>query len=108
MGQSLSSRVEWSSMTTAQPDGSQANLIAKSLANEDLLHDLVRYVEHLVQQYPQEAKIEFKKPLQYFTSTLRPSSFANDKSFAVLAAVGKYGWLVWVLLLGGGSATPNP
>ena len=89
MGQTLSARVEWSSFTASAPDGSQSNLLTKSLTNEDLLHDLVRYVEYLTQKYPAESKIEFKKPLQYVTYVLKPNSFLNEKAFQVVGTTGR-------------------
>ena len=87
MGQSLSARIEWSSQTFAAPDGSTANLMAKSLINEDLLHDLVQYVDYLAQHYPSESRIEFKKPLHYASGNLKPSMFANEKAFSVVPGV---------------------
>jgi hypothetical protein len=83
MGQTISTRFEWSSAKGSAPDGSQFNLLAKSLTNDDLLTDLVQYIEHLNQNFPAEAKTDFKRPLIYASSRLKPQLFANDKLFVV-------------------------
>ncbi len=90
MGQTISTRFDWSESTSANPvDGSQSNLLAKSLNNNELLTDLVQYIEHLCQHYPNESKVEFKRPLIYASSILKASHFSSEKAFAVQG--NKYG-----------------
>jgi hypothetical protein len=77
---SIANRLEW---TTGPPQtknvsASNSNLLAKTPVNEELLHDITKYIEHLSQQYPAEAKVEFKRPLQYVSSTLKPALLAGD------------------------------
>lgn len=75
MGLALSTRFEWATQPTS--DGNALQL-KTSVVNQDLLYDLMRIVDQLCRTHPNEAKAEFRRPIQWSTA-LRPSLFSGDK-----------------------------
>ncbi|EPZ31271.1 Beta Catenin-related Armadillo repeat-containing protein [Rozella allomycis CSF55] len=80
MGQTISSRLEWTN--------SGSNLVT-GIQNEAVLNDLANYVQVLYDKYPTDAETEFKKPLQYVTS-LRSSHFDGSSDFSIHSTGGKF------------------
>ncbi|KAJ3411757.1 Armadillo repeat-containing protein 4 [Chytridiales sp. JEL 0842] len=80
MGGTLSTHLQYS--TPTDPNAP----LKTSLTNKSLLSDLVHLVELIANQHPNEAKAEFKRPLQWSSSSLRPSSFqSGDSTWNVVA-----------------------
>ncbi|KAJ3333078.1 Armadillo repeat-containing protein 4 [Blyttiomyces sp. JEL0837] len=99
MGATLSARVQWAAGGGALPtpsytDGtpSTATGLKTSVVNQDLFYELIHLVENLATQHPNEAKAEFRRPLQWTSSTLRPAHFAGSSHATV-----------WNVVMGGGS-----
>ncbi|KAJ3290762.1 Armadillo repeat-containing protein 4 [Rhizoclosmatium sp. JEL0117] len=82
MGATLSARVQWAATNaaatqkSADAQSSQGNL-QTSVINQDLFYELIHLIETLVSQHGNEAKAEFKRPLQWTSVSLRPSHFTN-------------------------------
>ena len=73
MGATLSSRVEW---TSASNKGGKLDF---SKTNENILREIVKYVENLCRNNPREAQVVFKHPFVW-TSSLTLSNFSSLKS----------------------------
>lgn len=73
MGATLSSRVEW---TSASNKGGKLDF---SKTNENILREIVKYVENLCRNNPREAQVVFKHPFVW-TSSLGLSNFSSLKS----------------------------
>jgi hypothetical protein len=73
MGATLSSRVEW---TSASSKGGKLDF---SKTNENILREIVRYVENLSRSHPREAQVVFKHPFAW-NSPLGISTFHALKS----------------------------
>ena len=73
MGATLSSRVEW---TSASQKGGKLDF---SKTNENILREIVKYVETLCRSNPREAQVVFKHPFVW-KSSLGLSSFDSLKS----------------------------
>lgn len=73
MGATLSSRVEW---TSASNKGGKLDF---SKTNENILREIVKYVENLCRNNPREAQVVFKHPFVW-TSSLALSNFSSLKS----------------------------
>ena len=73
MGATLSSRVEW---TSASSKGGKLDF---SKTNENIMREIVKYVENLCRNNPREAQVVFKHPFTW-TSSLAFSSFHSLKS----------------------------
>ncbi|KAI8616226.1 armadillo-type protein, partial [Chytriomyces sp. MP71] len=67
MGATLSARIEWAA--------TQSNHPKTSATNQNLFHELIHLVDTLAAQHPPEAKAEFKRPLMWTSSVLRPHHF---------------------------------
>ncbi|KAJ3108705.1 Armadillo repeat-containing protein 4 [Phlyctochytrium bullatum] len=80
MGAALSSLLQWGGdLQIGQAQADKASL-QTSLVNQSLLHELVHIIEALAVQHPVESKAEFKRPLQWQTTSLRPSHFSAQNS----------------------------
>ncbi|TPX55740.1 hypothetical protein PhCBS80983_g05062 [Powellomyces hirtus] len=96
MGQTLSTRFEWRGDTDPTPppqrtDAQQqpsttasTSQLKTSVANQDLLYDLVKMVNEICRAHPGESRAEFRRPLQW-TTTLRPQVFAGSDKWNVTA-----------------------
>ena len=73
MGATLSSRVEW---TSASSKGGKLDF---SKTNENILREIVRYVQNLCRSHPREAQVVFKHPFAW-NSPLDISTFHSLKS----------------------------
>lgn len=73
MGATLSSRVEW---TSASNKGGKLDF---SKTNENILREIVKYVENLCRNNSREAQVVFKHPFVW-TSSLTLSNFNSLKS----------------------------
>lgn len=86
MGNSVSSRLEWSSSLTESgkihltKDGLPQ--LQTSIVNQDILYDLANMVEQLCHNYPVESKAEFKAPIVWTTRVL-PSAFISHSSASI-------------------------
>ncbi|KAJ3098022.1 Armadillo repeat-containing protein 4 [Phlyctochytrium planicorne] len=74
MGATLSSLLQWGA--DASSDKAPGSSLQTSVSNQNLLHELVHIIEALALQHPVEAKAEFKRPLQWQSTSLRPSHFS--------------------------------
>jgi len=79
MGATLSSRVEW---TSASDKGGKLDF---SKTNENILREIVKYVETLCRNNPREAQVVFKHPFVWKS----PLSLSN---FEPLRAGDEYVW----------------
>jgi armadillo repeat-containing protein 4 len=80
MGNSVSSRLEWSDLAgKANTNKDSVPHLKTSVANQDLLYDLSNMVEQLALNYPSESKAEFKTPLVW-TSKILPQAFTSHAS----------------------------
>ncbi|KAJ3345511.1 Armadillo repeat-containing protein 4, partial [Kappamyces sp. JEL0680] len=79
MGNSISARFEWADASVKAKDGSAQ--LQTSVANQDILYEIVNMIEQLCANYPNESKAEFKSPLVW-NSKLTPSVFAAHPSAA--------------------------
>lgn len=70
MGATLSSRIEWTSA------GGSGGKLDFSRSNEQLLHDMLRYVETIATEHPTEAEVVFKRPFVWNT-WLQLSNFSS-------------------------------
>lgn len=70
MGATLSSRIEW---TSAGETGGKLDF---SRSNEQLLHDMLSYVETIATEHPTEAGAVFKRPFVWNT-WLQLSNFSG-------------------------------
>ena len=70
MGATLSSRAQWTSVSTT------SNKLDFTKSNEELLKDILSFVESFPAQHPSEAGIVFKRPFVWETS-LAPDKFLN-------------------------------
>ena len=70
MGATISSRLEWSSVSASK------RKIDYSRSNESILHDILNYVENVATDYPSEAEVEFKQPFVW-ASSLQISNFGS-------------------------------
>ena len=77
MGATLSSRVEWTSAS------SKAGKLDFSKTNENILREIVKYLENLCRSNPREAQVVFKHPFLW-------SSPASLSSFESLKSGGEY------------------
>ena len=83
MGNSVSSRLEWSEIT-GKPNLNKEGLphLQTSIVNQDLLYDLSNMVEQLAHNYPIDSKAEFKSPL-IWTSQVLPQHFSSHRTSAL-------------------------
>ena len=70
MGATLSSRAQWTSVSTT------GNKLDFTKSNEELLKDILSFVESFPTQHPSEAGVVFKRPFVWETS-LSPDKFLN-------------------------------
>ena len=70
MGATLSSRAQWTSVSTT------GNKLDFTKSNEELLKDILSFVESFPSQHPSEAGVVFKRPFVWETS-LSPDKFLN-------------------------------
>ena len=70
MGATLSSRAQWTSVSTT------GNKLDFTKSNEELLKDILSFVEAFPTQHPGEAGVVFKRPFVWETS-LSPDKFLN-------------------------------
>lgn len=86
MGATLSSRAQWTSVSTA------GNKLDFTKSNEELLRDILSFVESFPTQHPSEAGVVFKRPFVWETS-LSPDKLLNldadvyDKRFIEVKCV---------------------
>ena len=73
MGATLSSRIEW---TSASIKGGKLDF---SKTNENILREIVKYIENLCRSNPREAQVVFKHPFVW-TSSIGISTFDSLKS----------------------------
>lgn len=71
MGATLSSRLERTSALSAEA----VTPLSTSVINYDLLNDFIRVLEKLCTEHPAESRIEFKRPIEWTSSFLRPGVF---------------------------------
>jgi hypothetical protein len=79
MGNSLSTRFEWSEVAVGgkaplTKDG--LPLLQTSVTNQDILYDIVNMIEQLAHSFPMESKAEFRTPLVWNTHLL-PLHFSS-------------------------------
>ena len=70
MGATLSSRAQWTSVSTT------TSKLDFTKSNEELLKDILSFVESFPTQHPCEAEVVFKRPFVWETS-LTPDKFLN-------------------------------
>lgn len=75
MGAAVSTGLEWADSKDAPKDDTNSQL-KTSAANQDSLYDILGMIEQVCQNYPTEAKAEFKKPIQW-TSSLSLANFSS-------------------------------
>ncbi|KAI9093067.1 armadillo-type protein [Phlyctochytrium arcticum] len=85
MGQSLSTRFEWSQPTPSSSNGTSDGVLQTSVVNQQLLSELVRMIEQLCRSHPTEAKTEFRRPLQW-ASNLLPAHFPTGDRWTINTA----------------------
>ena len=78
MGNSLSTRFEWSEVAKASTKDGLPQL-QTSVANQDILYEIVNMIDQLAHNYPVESKAEFRAPLVWNTHLL-PSNFSSHTS----------------------------
>ncbi|RKO94469.1 armadillo-type protein [Blyttiomyces helicus] len=79
MGTSCSILLEWAgnaAVEAAAASGGATPHLRTSIDNLDFLHNIVRLIEQLPASHPQEAKAEWRRPLQW-SSMLRPAHFSS-------------------------------
>jgi len=70
MGATLSSRAQWTSLSSTE------NKLDFTKSNEELLRDILSFVESFPSQHPSEAAVVFKRPFVWETS-LSPDKLIN-------------------------------
>ncbi|KAJ3087424.1 Armadillo repeat-containing protein 4 [Quaeritorhiza haematococci] len=81
MGATISTLIEWPALSGASSAPSSGTTngqnppLPVSLTNYDTLLELIKTLERLCHEHPHEAKIEFKRPLQWVSPNLRPFMF---------------------------------
>ncbi|KXS09407.1 ARM repeat-containing protein [Gonapodya prolifera JEL478] len=83
MGATLSTRVEWGFGSNTTSSSKQPPVGAN---NQQVLLELSNFVAEICSSYPAEAKVEFKKPLQWPT-TLRPAVVVESDSAGLFKSV---------------------
>ncbi|KAI9329663.1 armadillo-type protein [Zopfochytrium polystomum] len=114
MGATLSSRIQWASRPQSAAaqigadGGTPAGGIETSIDNQDLLYELVHLIDSLATKHPVEAKAEFRRPLQWTSTSLRPSHFsaapqANLWNVVLPSPKNSKAWVTSVALRADGS-----